>query len=202
MSKKLSTDILKLSNILNSKGIFAKIDPNYCEIKCRETICLYLESKSFNLRSDKGLKLYIHGTLTYEEKKLIKYGTKMVLTQKNINHDNEEVIHSMHFDGDINESKKDHPIFHMQFDKTLIRDMTVKDENYFKESPWPESRQIRIPTPQMDVFTVLYFYLKTMNNKELEKLPTKYLADIKDKFNISCIKSGFEEGFSNLIFPN
>ncbi|MFZ3052634.1 MAG: hypothetical protein WA099_04430 [Sulfuricurvum sp.] len=202
MHKKYQTAINKLSSILEGKGIFTKIDPNYLSNTCRGTICLYIESKTFTMRNDKNLKLYIYGTLTYSsDSKLEKYGTKMVLAKKNTSDETEQVIHSLHFDGDVNEVKTDHPIFHMQFDNTLIHDISSKDSNYFQISPWPESRLIRIPTPQMDVLTCLYYYLQTMDQTNQYKLPRTYLEDIKKTFGIISVTHGFTEEISKVMFP-
>jgi hypothetical protein len=125
----------------------------------------------------------------------------MVLAKKNVSNGTEQVIHSIHFDGDIHEGKKDHPIFHMQFDKTLINDISTKETGYFETSAWPESRQIRIPTPQMDVLTFLYYYLQTMDQKNSVKLPPKYLDNIKETFGVTSVAHGFSEGISKVMFP-
>lgn len=202
MDKKYQAAIKKLASLLEGKGLFTKIDPNYLSSTCRATICLYIESKTFTMRSDKNLKLYLYGTLTYSsDSKLEKYGTKMVLAKKNTSEEIEQVIHSLHFDGNVNEEKADHPIYHMQFDNTLIHDISSKCPEYFQTSTWPESRMIRIPTPQMDVLTCLYYYLQTMDQTNQSKLPQNYLENIKDTFGIISVNHGFTEGISKVMFP-
>jgi len=200
-SKKMTAHLTKLSNLLNRSGAFTKVTNN-SDIRCQGSMCLYVESKTFSLRGDNNLKIYLHGTLTYDNNTLEKYGTKFVLSQKDMDTGKEKIVFSVHFDGDINETKIDHPIYHMQFDNSIIDELKPKSaqEDHFKK-PNGENKQIRIPTPQMDIFSVIFFYLKAMDTNNFSKLRSKYLDEIKTMFFIDTIEIGHQNNIAKIIFP-
>lgn len=197
--KKMSRGVDKFINLLSNDKVFTKL--SRINGQPDGSIALFAESKVFDIRGDKLLKAYIQGRLTYENTTLKEYGTKFVLSQKDTDTQKENIIYSMHFDGNIYEKASNHPVYHMQFDNTLIREIKpekVKEEYYVE--PSGENRQIRIPTPQMDILTFIFYFFKTMDTES--KLDDKFLENIKKTFYIDSIKHGYEANISQLIFPN
>jgi len=195
--KKISGKLTKFVCLLN--GIFSSITSGYDRHGIPQ---ITVKSKTFNIGSEQNFKLYFYGTLKYEGSDLIKYSTYIVLTQKKIKIQKEKVIHSFHFDGDINEIKPDHPIFHMQFDNSIIEKIEpIKFQHEFFEVEKGENRRIRIPTPQLDVVTFIYLYLKTIDTESMQKVKFNYLDKILKDFNIKTINNGYINGISQIIFP-
>ena len=197
MSKRIEGKIAKYVALLN--GTFSSITNGYDD---HGTPKITVKSKSFNIGSENNFKLYFYGTLKYNNADLEKYSTYVVLTQKVLKDDKEKVIHSFHFDGDINEAKTDHPVFHMQFDNSIIEKIEPeKFQHDFFEVDSGENKRIRIPTPQLDIITFIYFYLKAIDIKGMKKIRFDYLAHIAKDFNISAINNGYAAGISKVIFP-
>lgn len=197
---KILRQVDKFINLLDSDKVFTTVERRH-NSSYDNSIFIFAESKVFNIREDKLLKAYLYGRLTYEETNLKEYNTKFVLSQKDTEENKENIIYSMHFDGNIYEDSSNHPIFHMQFDNTLIREMKPDkaQEEYYVE-PLGENRQIRIPTPQMDILTFIFYFFKTMDTES--KLNEKFLENIKEKFFIDNIMHGYQSNISKLIFPS
>lgn len=199
MSHRINTKLQKYTGLLRGAFVSIKngIDPKL------KVPTVTVESKTFDIGDESNFKLYLLGRLEFNGGSLEKYGTYVVLTQKKLDIDKEKVIHSFHFDGNINEAQSDHPIFHMQFDNSLIEKIepTKYSQNRF-EVDKGENRRIRIPTPQLDIITFIYYFLKSIDTKNLSKVRVNYLDYIAKDFNISSILCSYECDVSKVIFPS
>lgn len=197
MSKKLYTKLDKFNGFITR--VFTSISRDFDE---HGTPRIKAETKPFAIGNEKNFKIYFHGTLNFNGNDLEKYGTYIVLSQKIISQDKEKIVHSFHFDGNINESKADHPIFHMQFDNTLIAKMEPeKYQKNFFDIQTGEVRRIRIPTPQLDIISFIYFYLQAIDTKSMAGVKFNYLDFIAREFNISSIQHGYGQNISKVLFP-
>ncbi len=196
-TKKLSGKLAKFVSLLN--GVFSSISSGYDKHGIPKVI---LKSKSFNLGRERNFKLYCYGTLDYNANDLIKYSTYVVLTQKKLSDDKEKIIHSFHFDGNINENQSDHPIFHMQFDNSIMEKIEPeKFQDDFFEVETGENKRFRIPTPQLDIVTFIYLYLKAIDTESMKKVKFDYLDRALSDFNINTINNGYSNGIAQVIFP-
>lgn len=200
MAHKLQQKIEKFLRNLNMSSSIIKATSTYKNVVCTGERCVYVETATFNAEKEKGLKLYLYGTFDFSSSQISKYNTKVVLSQKKGSQ--EIVLHSMHFDGDLGETKYDHPIFHMQFDKKIIRRILPdKDENYFVYDHIQESKSLRIPTPQMDVFTFVYYYFQAIDYANVINRPKNYNENMQEILGIKSIQHGCLDNIPCTFFP-